>query len=183
MNEFFRKNILKGFYFSLGIHFLLILFFFVVQSISKEEGTTDAVVRILKYSELGPPPSISLENSEVAKGRLAKKEKFAVPKPVKKIQKDTVEIAKQTLSGSKEGEGSGLGVGDVKIISEETVKEVKPKPEAKYYAAVDYMPEPKGGYGAIQSRVVIPEPAKQNNVSGKVLVKTYIDEMGKVVRT
>ncbi|MCK9211806.1 MAG: TonB family protein [Ignavibacteriaceae bacterium] len=186
MNEFFRKNILKGFYFSLGIHFLLILFFFVVQSISKEEGTTDAVVRILKYSELGPPPSISLENSEVAKGRLAKKEKFAVPKPVKKIQKDTVEIAKQTLSGSKEGEGGGLGVGDVKIISEETVKEsrqVGTKPETKYYAAVDYMPEPKGGYGAIQSRVVIPEPAKQNNVSGKVLVKTYIDEMGKVVRT
>lgn len=183
MNEFFRKNILIGFYYSVGIHFILVIFFFLFQNIFNDEEESANVVRILKYSELGPPPSISLDKAEFVKRSKLKKERIAIPKPVKNLGKDTVEIAKQTLSGSKDGEGSGSGVGDVKIIPDETVKEVKSKLPAKYYAAVDYMPEPRGGYGAIQSRLVIPEQAKQNNVSGKVLVKTYIDEMGKVLRT
>lgn len=183
MNEFFRKNILIGFYYSLGIHFFLVIFFFLFQNIFSDEEESANVVRILKYSELGPPPSISLDKAEFVKRSKLKKERVAIPKPVKNLGKDTVEIAKQTLSGSKEGDGDGSGVGDVKIIADEMVKESKPKPPAKYYAAVDYMPEPRGGYGAIQSRLVIPEQAKQNNVSGKVLVKTYIDEMGKVLRT
>ncbi|MFA4924434.1 MAG: TonB family protein [Ignavibacteriaceae bacterium] len=182
MNEFFRKNILKGFYFSLGIHFILILLFYVFQNLFKEENT-DAVVRILKYSELGPPPSISMDNAEAAKGSQIKKEIFATPKPVKKIEKDTIEIAQQKFIGDKEGDQSGTGFGNVKVIPEPLPKEIKPKREIKYYAAVDYMPEPKGGYGTIQSRVVIPDRAKQNNISGKVLVRSYIDEMGKVVRT
>lgn len=183
MNEFFRKNILIGFYYSLGIHFFLIIFFLIFQNIFSDEEISEKVVRILKYSELGPPPSIVLDKAEFVKRSKQKKAIFAVPKAIKKLGKDTVEIAKQTLSGSKEGEGDGSGGGDVKIIPETIPKEVKPKPEAKYYAAVDYMPEPRGGYGAIQSRVVIPEQAKLNNISGKVLVKTYIDELGKVLRT
>jgi len=183
MNEFFKKNILIGFYYSLGIHFGLVIFFLIFHNILNKEEEVGNVVRILKYSELGPPPSISLDRAEFVKKSKLKKEKFAIPKPVKSLTKDSVEIAKQTLAGSKEGDQDGTGIGDVKIIPEETVKEVKPKPVIKYYAAVDYMPEPRGGYGAIQSRLVIPELAKQNNISGKVLVKTYIDEMGKVVRT
>jgi protein TonB len=183
MNEFFRKNILKGFYFSLGIHFILILLFYLFQILFKETENTDVVVRILKYSELGPPPSISLENTEIIKGSLTKKEKFAIPKPVKKIEKDTIEIAEQKSVGDKNGELNGTGFGNVKVIPEQLPIEIKAKPEIKYYAAVDYMPEPKGGYGTIQSRVVVPDQAKQNNISGKVIVKTYIDEMGKVVRT
>lgn len=183
MNEFFRKNILIGFYYSLGIHFFLVIFFFVIQNIFSDEEESANVDRILKYTELGPPPSISLDKAEFVKRSKLKKERIAIPKPVKNLGKDTIEIAKQSLSGSKEGDGSGSGVGEVKIIPEETVKDIKPKPPVKYYAAVDYMPEPIGGYGAIQSRLVIPEQAKQDNVSGKVLVKTYIDEMGKVLRT
>ena len=182
MNEFFKKNILIGFYYSLGIHFGLVIFFLIFQNVLSKEEEAGNVVRILKYSELGPPPSISLDRAEFVKRSKLKKEKFAIPKPVKDLIKDTVEIAKQTLAGSNEGDQDGTGFGDVKIIPEETVKEVKPKPVIKYYAAVDYMPVPIGGYQSIQSRVAIPEQAKQNNISGKVLVKTYIDEMGKVLR-
>ena len=183
MNEFFRKNILIGFYFSLGIHVCLIFFFLIFQNSFSEEEEGARVVRILKYSELGPPPSISLDKAEFVKKSKLKKERFAIPKPVKKIANDTIEIAKQTLEGSKDGDENELGFGDVKVLAEEPAKVIKPKPVLKYYAAVDYMPEPKGGYSAIQSRVVIPAQAKENNISGKVLVKTYIDELGKVVRT
>jgi len=182
MNEFFKKNILKGFYFSLGIHFLLVLVFYIGQALSREEQN-ETVVKIFKYSELGTPPSILMDRSTIIKKRAGKKEIFATPKAVKKIEKDTVTIAKQNLSGSKEGDLSGTGSGEIKVIPEAAPKEVKPKPEIKYYAAVDFMPMPTGGYNTIQARVVKPEQAKQNNISGKVLVKTYIDDLGKVVRT
>ncbi|MDP3149214.1 MAG: energy transducer TonB [Ignavibacteria bacterium] len=186
MNEFFKKNILIGFYYSLGIHFGLVIFFLIFQNVLSKEEEAGNVVRILKYSELGPPPSISLDRAEFVKKSKLKKEKFAIPKPVKNLIKDTVEIAKQSVAGNNEGVQDGTGFGDVKIIPEETVKEsrqVGTKPVIKYYAAVDYMPVPIGGYQSIQSRVAISEQAKQNNISGKVLVKTYIDEMGKVLRT
>jgi len=183
MNEFFRKNILKGFSFSLGLHVLAILLFVAFHNLLKEDEVPTTVVRILKYSELGPPPSILLESVEGPKGSIIKKEKYAIPKPVKRIEKGTIEIASQKPAGDKEGLLDGTGFGNVKVIPEETIKEVKPQPEMKYYAAVDFMPEPKGGYGAIQTRVVVPSQAKENNISGKVLVKSYIDEMGVVVRT
>ena len=92
------------------------------QNIFSDEEESANVVRILKYSELGPPPSISLDKAEFVKRSKLKKERIAIPKPVKNLGKDTVEIAKQTLSGSKEGDGDGSGVGDVKIISDETLK-------------------------------------------------------------
>jgi len=183
MNEFFRKNILIGFYFSVGIHFFLVIFILLLQYIFSEDVIDSVNVKIVKYSELGPPPSIVLERAEFVKRKGGKKESFAIPKPVKTVKKDTVLIAKQNSTSGIGGEQNGSGIEEVKIIAEQKIPVVKPKPEVKYYAAVDFMPEPNGGYNAIQSRVVIPEQAKQNNISGKVLVKTYIDEMGKVVRT
>lgn len=183
MNEFIKKNIIIGFYFSLGIHVLIILFFLAFQNIFSDEEDAATSVRILKYSELGPPPSISLDKAVFVKNRNLKKEKYAIPKPVKNLGKDTIEIAKQSLAGSRDGGQEGSGAGEISVTTDVPIKEIKPKPVVKYYAAVDYMPEPKGGFNTIQSRLVIPEQAKQNNISGKVLVKTYIDELGKVVRT
>ena len=76
MNEFFRKNILIGFYYSVGIHFFLVIFFFVFQNIFSDEEESANVVRILKYSELGPPPSISLDKAEFVKRSKLKKERI-----------------------------------------------------------------------------------------------------------
>jgi len=180
MNEFFKKNILKGFYFSLLLHFFFLTVYYVIEIFTPEEKP-ETVVWIYKYSELGPPPSISIDKSVITKRKSPKKEIFATPKAVKKIEHDTVIIAKQKVSGGQEGDQDGTG-GAIKVIPDVSKKEEKPKQDLKFYAAVDYMPEPKGGYEVLQSRVVTPESAKQNNIHGKVLVKTYIDELGRVVR-
>ncbi len=42
------------------------------------------------------------------------------------------------------------------------------------------MPEPIGGIGAIQKKIVYPEIAKRAGVQGRVFVKAYVDETGKV---
>jgi len=52
-----------------------------------------------------------------------------------------------------------------------------------YFVAVEEMPEPIGGIGAIQSKVQYPPEAKDQGVQGKVYVIAYINEMGSVDST
>ncbi len=52
--------------------------------------------------------------------------------------------------------------------------------EPVFFVAVEQMPEPIGGIGAIQSKIVYPEIAKRAGVQGRVFVKAYVDEKGNV---
>ena len=52
--------------------------------------------------------------------------------------------------------------------------------EPVFFVAVEEMPEPIGGIGAIQSKIVYPEIAKRAGVQGRVYVKAYVDESGRV---
>ena len=52
--------------------------------------------------------------------------------------------------------------------------------EPVFFVAVEQMPEPIGGIAAIQSKIVYPEIAKRAGVQGRVFVKAYVDETGKV---
>jgi len=52
--------------------------------------------------------------------------------------------------------------------------------ETVYFVAVEEMPEPLGGLKSIQEKIVYPEIAKRAGVEGKVFVKAFVDETGKV---
>lgn len=59
---------------------------------------------------------------------------------------------------------------DKKIVEEEPV----------YFVAVEEMPEPIGGIGEIQKKIIYPEIAKRAGVEGKVYVLAFVDESGAV---
>ncbi len=59
-------------------------------------------------------------------------------------------------------------------------KKEEEEAEPVFFVAVEQMPEPIGGIGAIQSKIVYPEIAKRAGVQGRVYVKAYVDESGKV---
>jgi len=61
------------------------------------------------------------------------------------------------------------------VVEEEEVEPV-------FFVAVEEMPEPIGGIGAIQSKIVYPEIAKRAGVQGRVYVKAYVDEAGRVTK-
>lgn len=82
---------------------------------------------------------------------------------------------------------------DVEIAStdldvEATVSAPPPPPKVEkeeeaepvFFVAVEEMPEPVGGISAIQSKIVYPEIAKRAGVQGRVYVKAYVDESGRV---
>jgi TonB family protein len=50
----------------------------------------------------------------------------------------------------------------------------------EYLVVADEMPEPIGGIGEIQKKIMYPELAKRAGIQGKVYVLTLIDENGKV---
>jgi periplasmic protein TonB len=54
--------------------------------------------------------------------------------------------------------------------------------EPTYFVAVEEMPEPIGGIGAIQSKIVYPEIAKRAGVEGKVFILAFVDEQGLVTK-
>ncbi len=51
-----------------------------------------------------------------------------------------------------------------------------------YSVAVEQMPSPIGGIGAIQKNIVYPENAKRAGIEGRVFVKAYIDKTGSVAK-
>lgn len=53
--------------------------------------------------------------------------------------------------------------------------------ESEYFVAVEQMPSPIGGIKGIQEKIVYPESAKRAGIEGRVYVKAFIDETGKVV--
>jgi len=62
------------------------------------------------------------------------------------------------------------------------VVEEEEEVEPVFFVAVEEMPEPIGGIGAIQSKIVYPEIAKRAGVQGRVYVKAYVDEAGRVTK-
>lgn len=66
----------------------------------------------------------------------------------------------------------------------ETKKEnVVVKTEEVYYAAVDLMPEPVDGWQALNDKAKLTPQAIENEITGRVVVKAFIDENGFVTRT
>ncbi len=52
----------------------------------------------------------------------------------------------------------------------------------QFFVAVEDMPAPIGGIAAIQKKIVYPEIAKRAGVQGRVFIKAFVDEHGKVVK-
>ena len=79
-----------------------------------------------------------------------------------------------------------IEIGDTEIdINEQMEAPPPPKEDKKvveeepvYFVAVEEMPEPIGGIGEIQKKIVYPEIAKRAGVEGKVYVLAFVNESG-----
>lgn len=84
-----------------------------------------------------------------------------------------------------------IDVSDLELDINEVVDAPPPPPTKKeevveeepvFFQAVEEMPEPIGGIGAIQEKIIYPELAKRAGVQGKVYIKAYVDEQGNVTK-
>jgi protein TonB len=173
-----QKNYFIGFAVSVVLHMCVIGLYYLIEYVNAEENIPTVTVRIMKYSDLGPPPSITSANvpPPISVAGPVAKPTVGVPVPVP----DAEVSPEQTIATQQEmssvptpaleqfGEGSGVEIAqDIVIDSNE--------PGIDEFIPVEK--EPK-----VVTRVVpaYPEMALRAGLEGTVWVKMLVDKDGKV---
>lgn len=180
-----HRNYLVGLCLSIMIHGLVISSWYVVQHVLGEEDVIPSVrVRILKYSDLGPPPSIGAKPPAPAVSVAAfVKPNFGTPVPVPdlEVSPDESFTTQRELSTlpSPLTEDSGGNERAFQVIENRTptVEEESAEPGINDVVPVDKLPE-------IVSVVVpkYPEMAIRAGIEGTVLMKLLVGKDGKVLK-
>ena len=149
--------------------------YYGVQALLEEDEPVYSV-RIMKYSDLGPPPSITNSQAAPAVSVEAPTAKPTVGTPVP--VPDAEINPEQTIASQEEmattgpiGEGEGAG-GPVEIESDVKIEEDGPPPD---FVPVEKQPQPLPGNNPAP---VYPEIARRAGVEGTVWVKIWVDKEG-----
>lgn len=156
------------------LHFLVIGAYYLVGYLSREDEPV-GFVRIMKYSELGPPPSITNTEAapQVAVSVPVAKPTVGVPVPVPDAevnpeqtiatQKELSEVQSPTIS-------TGTGSGQVEVKQDIKIEDEEPP---------DFVPVEKQPVPVKQVQPEYPEIARRAGVEGTVWIKILVDKEGK----
>lgn len=175
LKRVYQKNWLRGLAIAVVLHLLVVGSYYLVGILGAEEPPV-ATVRILKYSDLGPPPSIASANTPppIAVSAPTAKPTVGAPVPVPDAEVSPEQtIATQTeMSQAVAPVGEGIGgEGGFAIEQDIQIEDDGPPPD---FVAVEKEPvvvkrvEPK-----------YPELAMRAGLEGRVWVKIWVDKEGK----
>lgn len=178
-----KKVIKKYMFYALGIaaviHMAAIGVYWASVYLTEEEPPV-RTVRVVKYSELGPPPSISGSNQAVAPsvavaGPVAKPSVgIPVPVPDAEVSPEQTFATQQELSqvSGPVSEGAGAGQMIEQDVQVENIEDDEPPP--------DFVPFEKEPVVIRKIEPVYPELARKAGLEGTVWVKLWVDKEGKV---
>lgn len=176
----YQKYILIGLAIAVGIHLLAVGGYAVSKMLAVEEEPT-IVVRIMKYSELGPPPSLQSEAlPAVSVSGPAVKPTIGIPIPVPDAEVSPEQtIATQTELANQGSAGDGAGSGQIEqdvTIEDEKKAELDlddgPPPE---FVAYEDAPNP-----IKQVMPKYPDIALRAELEGTVYVNLWVTKEGNV---
>lgn len=177
----YQKYWFRGFLIAVGIHVALLGAYIAPDLLRAwgwiaEEEPPPMMVRIMKYSDLGPPPSINNANvpPPVSVSAPVAKPTVGAPVPVP----DAEASPEQTLATQTEmsqvaapiGEGMGDG-GGVQIQQDIKIEDDGPP--------ADFVPVEKEPVVVKKVEPKYPELAMRAGLEGKVWVKIWVDKEGK----
>lgn len=176
LKKVYQKYWLIGLGIAIAVHFALLGSYFLVGLLSEEEPPM-VTVRIMKYSDLGPPPSITSANTPppIAVSAPAAKPTVGAPVPVP----DAEVSAEQTMATQSEMsqqvapivEGAGSEGGPVEIEQDIRIDEDAPP--------ADFVPVEKEPVPVKKVEPKYPELAQRAGLEGKVWVKIWVDKEGR----
>lgn len=178
LKKSFQRNFVRGMLISFVLHFALLGSYYLVQYLGEDEDNVPTVtVRILKYSDLGPPPSIAATPPPPAIGvAAAVKPSIGMPVPVP----DAEATAEATLATQAEMSATpspaieqGLGgEGELKV-QQDIVIAPEDEPGMHEFIPVEKQPQ-------IVKRVIpkYPDMALRAGLEGTVWVKVLVDRDG-----
>jgi protein TonB len=159
---------------AVALHFMMIGGYYLAQ-VLREEDEPVGFVRIMKYSELGPPPSIT--NTEAAPqvnvSVPVAKPTVGVPVPVPDAEvspEQTIATQKELSEVSSPSVGSGDGSGTTQVQQDIKIEDEEP---------ADFVPVEKQPVPVKQVKPEYPDVARRLNAEGTVWVKIWVDKEGK----
>lgn len=177
--RFYTKNYTIGLVIAAFLHILAVGIYYYIQSIDKNEEESAPVVRIMKYSELGPPPSIANEvPPQIAVSGPVAKPTVGVPVPVPDEEAPVEQtIATQTEMSQMAAPSIGDNIGNVTTQITQDIKieeEKEEEPDINTFVPYEKAPEI-----IVASKPIYPEIARRAGITGKVYVKILVDKDGK----
>jgi protein TonB len=176
--KLYRKYASWALAISVALHFALIGLYFLVLYLQEEEEPI-YTVRILKYSDLGPPPSIANADAapQVAISAPAARPSVGIPVPVPDAEVSPEQtIATQTELSTIQSPvlgNEGDGTNSQLQIEPEEIK-IQEDLEPADFVAYEKGPEPVN-----KPQPTYPEIALKAGMEGTVWVKVWVDKEGK----
>ncbi|PKL82748.1 MAG: hypothetical protein CVV24_08470 [Ignavibacteriae bacterium HGW-Ignavibacteriae-3] len=181
LKRIYPRNYTIGVMVALFLHLLGLTSFYVYQAMTKEDFEDAPMMRIVKYSELGPPPSIANEAPpQIAVSGPVAPPTVGVPIPVPDEQappEQTIASQQEMSAQAAPSLSADLGAGaqiqqDIKI---EQTQDDDP-------AFDKFIPYENAPEMIVAKTPEYPEIAKRAGITGKVFVKVLIDKEGKPKR-
>jgi protein TonB len=182
LKRLYPKNYSLGMTIAVIIHLFLIGSYIFIQAITKDDENNIATVRILKYSELGPPPSLDNNAAQqLAVSAPTIKPNIGIPTPVPDAEapKEQTIATQQEMNKVASPVGEGAGGGGVQITKDLKVDAPSQDeaPDINAFVAVEKQPQV-----VVSVPPVYPELAKRAGVEGTVYVKILVNKEGKAIK-
>jgi len=175
LKKVYQRNWFVGFMIACGLHLGLVGSYYLAGVLQAEEPPM-ITVRLMKYSDLGPPPSIAASNTPppISVAAPTAKPTVGAPVPVPDAEVSPEQtIATQTEMSQQVaplGEGAGAG-GAVQIEQDIRIDDDAPP--------ADFVPVEKEPVVVKKVEPKYPELAMRAGLEGKVYVKIWVDKEGK----
>jgi protein TonB len=173
LKQNYEKFLIRALIIAAAVHLGIVGSYWAALRLGEEEPPT-RVVKIMKYTDLGPPPSISGQQAAVAPSvsvAPAIKPSVGIPVPVPDadVSPDQTLATQQEMSdqASPISELSQADISDIQIEEDDA-----PPP--------DFVPFEKEPVPIHRIEPVYPEFAKKAGLEGQVYVNIWVDKEGKV---
>jgi protein TonB len=174
LRGFYQRYAAMGLTFAILLHGFLIGAYYLSQYLGEEDEPV-MTVRIMKYSELGPPPSINNTEAapQVAVSVPVAKPTVGIPVPVPDAEVNPEQtIASQKELSEVQGPATTTGSGDGGVQVQQDIKIEDEDP-------ADFVPVEKQPVPVKEVRPEYPDIARRANLEGTVWVKILVDKEGK----
>jgi protein TonB len=180
LKKLYPRNYAIGVAVAVLIHLLLVASYYIYQEVTREDyDNAPTVGRVLKYSELGPPPSITNEAPpQISVAGPVAPPSVGVPVPVPDEQAPPeATIASQKEMSQQAAPALSNDVGSGQTITQDIKIESDEEPGMDAFVPVEKFPEM-----VVAAKPEYPEIAKRAGITGKVFVKVLVDKEGKPKR-
>lgn len=182
LKRLYVKNFYKGLLIAVLIHALLLTSYVVAVELSKEDMDNIPTVKIIKYSDLGPPPTIQETAPQVAVSAANVRPTVGIPVPVPDadVSPEQTIATQQELSAIQnpsiieQAESGPVQITKDITIEEPVKQQVSDEPGMDEFIAVEKYPEP-----VVTAQPKYPELAQKAGIQGVVYVKILVDKDGK----